>query len=107
MKLLLNALLLLFAALLLPHTEAGLMQGKFANPAHPGKCFVSPNLILSPGEKAKYPQMECARIICQDNSYAQIMTCGAVGGPPNCKLKQSFPNADYPKCCEVEFICDN
>ncbi|XP_034097433.1 U-scoloptoxin(16)-Ssd1a-like [Drosophila albomicans] len=100
-------LLVLLAALLLPHTEAAVMRGVFADPAHPGKCVVKPNLILNPGQVAQYPAITCARIICEDNSHAQIHTCGVEAAPPGCHLGEpKFPNADYPKCCQREIICN-
>ncbi|KAH8262958.1 hypothetical protein KR044_002534 [Drosophila immigrans] len=107
MKLFVNGILLVvLAALLMPPTEAAVMRGVFADPAHPGKCVVKPNLILNPGQTAKYPAMECARIICGDNSHAQIHTCGVEAPPPGCRLgPPKFPNADYPKCCEHEILC--
>ncbi|XP_034097434.1 uncharacterized protein LOC117563299 [Drosophila albomicans] len=107
MKLFLNGILLvLLAMLLLPQTEAGMASGYFADPAHPGKCVIKPNLILNPGQIGKYPDMDCARIICGENSLGQIHTCGAVGAPPNCEVEPMFPNADYPKCCEVKMNCN-
>ncbi|KAH8262960.1 hypothetical protein KR044_002532 [Drosophila immigrans] len=106
MKLFLNGMLMaLLAAMLLPQTEAGAASGVFKDPAHPGKCVLKPNVILNPGQIAKYPDMDCARIICGENSFAQIHTCGAVGVPPNCVAETTHPKADYPKCCEVTFKC--
>ncbi|KAH8377019.1 hypothetical protein KR093_002768 [Drosophila rubida] len=108
MKLLMSGILVvLLAALLLPHTEAAVARGIFANAAHPGKCFVSPQLILNPGQTANYPEMGCARIICEGNSQAQIHTCGVEAPPPGCRLgPPKFPNADYPKCCQHIIICE-
>ncbi|EDW64914.2 uncharacterized protein [Drosophila virilis] len=101
-------LLVLLAAMLLPTTEAAVARGIFKDPAHPGKCYIKPNLILNPGERAKYPDMECARIICAEHSMAEIHTCGVEAPPPGCKMGATkFPDADYPKCCEREIICVN
>ncbi|KAH8392150.1 hypothetical protein KR215_001897 [Drosophila sulfurigaster] len=99
-------LLVLLAVLLLPHTEAAAVRGVFADPAHPGKCVMTPNFILNPGQIAQYPAMTCARIICGDNSHAQIHTCGVDAAPAGCRLgEQKFPYADYPTCCPREIIC--
>ncbi|XP_034471940.1 uncharacterized protein LOC117779752 [Drosophila innubila] len=99
-------ILLLLAALLLPHSEAALAQGIFKDPAHPGKCVVKPNLILNPGQNARYPDMDCAGIMCGENSHATISTCFTSAYPPNCKIGQpKYPNADYPDCCERHVTC--
>ncbi|KAM8717290.1 hypothetical protein ACLKA7_004056 [Drosophila subpalustris] len=108
MNLFMNGVLLLLAALLLPKSEAALARGIFKDPAHPGKCVVKPNLILSPGESARYPDMDCARIMCGQNSHATISTCGAQGAPPGYAMGEpKYPNADYPKCCERDVIINN
>ncbi|EDW12966.1 uncharacterized protein LOC6577569 isoform X2 [Drosophila mojavensis] len=98
--------LLLTAALFLtPPTEAAVLRGLFANEKYPGKCYVSENLILSSGEQAKYPEMDCARIICGSESWAEIHTCGVEVPPPGFQFGNvKNPNADYPKCCERELI---
>ncbi|ALC38754.1 CG34215, partial [Drosophila busckii] len=99
-------LLASLALLLLSGAEAAVSQGFFKNDAHPGKCYVKPNLILSAGQSAPYPDMECASINCGSNSLASIHTCGVYGPPPGCKLgPPKHPKANYPDCCEPTFIC--
>ncbi|KAH8419481.1 hypothetical protein KR222_008396 [Zaprionus bogoriensis] len=107
MNLFVNGIFLVaLMVLLLPHTEAAVARGLFKDAKYPGKCVVKANLILSPGESAKYPDMECARVTCEDDSYAQILTCGVEAPPPGCKLGEpKFPGADYPKCCSRHIIC--
>ncbi|XP_034475311.1 U-scoloptoxin(16)-Ssd1a-like [Drosophila innubila] len=106
MNLFMNGILLLLAALLLPHSEAALARGIFKDPAHPGKCVVKPNLILSSGQSARYPDMDCARIMCEQDSHATISTCGVEAAPPGCRMSQpKYPNADYPKCCKRNIVC--
>lgn len=118
-------LTLLLAALLLAPTEAAVARGIFKDAKHPGKCYVSENVILSPGEYAKYPKMDCARIICASGSMAEIHTyvkslrlasknsklidifysCGVEAPPPGFKFgKARNPNADYPDCCQHELV---
>nr|ACK44335.1 CG34215-like protein [Drosophila silvestris] len=107
MNLFLNGILLmlLLAAFSVPQTEAAVSRGVFKNDAHPGKCYVNANLIMNLGDTAKYPDMDCARIICENDSMAEIHTCGVVS-ITGCTLGAvKFPDADYPKCCEREVIC--
>ncbi|KAM7361533.1 uncharacterized protein ACRADG_012538 [Cochliomyia hominivorax] len=78
--------------------------GFFRDPAHPGKC-VYENLILSPGEEAKIPN-DCGRILCGDDGFATIQTCGVMGAPPGCKYTDYIDiNAPYAECCERKLVC--
>ncbi|XP_051858814.1 uncharacterized protein LOC117563300 [Drosophila albomicans] len=101
-------LLVVMAALLLPHTETAESIKFAADPAYPGKCVVTPNLILNPGQVAQFPGLTCTRVICHGpNNFATIQTCGALGAPTGCFLGElKFPNADYPECCYREIICN-
>ncbi|KAL7741249.1 hypothetical protein ACLKA6_015135 [Drosophila palustris] len=107
MNLLVNGIsLLLLMAPFLSHTEAAVTSGIYKDPAHPGKCVLNSNLILSPGEMTKHPDLQCARIVCRDNSYAEIQNCGLELPLRYCKLGEpKFPNADYPICCPRKHIC--
>lgn len=37
---------------------------------HPNKCYISDNLIMSPGDEVKDPHQDCGIIRCQENSLA-------------------------------------
>ncbi|XP_030382902.1 uncharacterized protein LOC115630471 [Scaptodrosophila lebanonensis] len=87
-------------------SEAAILRGVFKDPAHPGKCVITPSLILSEGQAAKHPTMDCARAICGKDGHAQIHTCGTQGVMPGCELgARKYPSADYPQCCERHVIC--
>ncbi|XP_062135099.1 U-scoloptoxin(16)-Er13a-like [Drosophila sulfurigaster albostrigata] len=100
-------LLVLLAALLLPHTETAVSYKFAADPAYPGKCVMTPNLILNPGQVGQLPGPTCARVFCEDNGNFSATTCPSVDAPPGCYLSElKFPNADYPECCYRETICN-
>ncbi|XP_034475308.1 uncharacterized protein LOC117782322 [Drosophila innubila] len=107
MNLLVNGLiLLLLLAIILPYTEAEGVSGIYSDPAHPGKCVINPNLILNVGETAEHPDMQCARIVCGEKSFAKIQKCELELPLRYCKLGEpKFPNADYPICCPRKHIC--
>lgn len=74
MNLFLNGTFILFlTALLLPYTQGEGMSRLFSDPAHPGKCVITPNLILSPGEVRQHPDLQCAGIVCNDHSFAKTL----------------------------------
>ncbi|KQS70997.1 uncharacterized protein LOC26526202 [Drosophila erecta] len=98
-----TVLLVAIAALLVSGYEAAVSQGVFKDPAHPGKCVLE-GLVLENGQIARHPQ-RCERIICGENSVAEIQSCGAYGLPPGKKFgKFTDPKADYPVCCNREII---
>ncbi|XP_055921095.1 uncharacterized protein LOC129952512 [Eupeodes corollae] len=103
MKSVLSFVLLL--AVFVTLSSAAISRGQFKDPKHPGKCAIKSNLILSPGEKIKNPDIACGRIICGQDSNAEFQTCGAVSYP-GCivgdYINKSLP---YPDCCKRERIC--
>ncbi|XP_032591891.1 uncharacterized protein LOC6562314 isoform X3 [Drosophila grimshawi] len=100
-------LMLLLAVFNVPQTEANVSIRGYWNEAHLDKCYVNANLIMNRGDTAKYPDLDCARIICQYNSMAEIHTCGVVSIEGCTFGAVKFPDADYPDCCEREVICPN
>lgn len=74
MNLIVNGIFLVSLMMLLGYSEAAVEFGFFKDAKHPGKCVIKPNLILSPGEEAPYPDYDCARVICGTDSMAQIHT---------------------------------
>ncbi|XP_016941098.3 uncharacterized protein [Drosophila suzukii] len=91
------------AVLLVSKSQAAISRGVFKDPAHPGKCVID-GLVLEKGKSARNPKW-CEQIFCEDNSMAQIHSCGAYGLPPGKKFgKYIAPNADYPACCDREII---
>eukprot|EP00099_Drosophila_melanogaster_P001592 NP_001097204.1 uncharacterized protein Dmel_CG34215 [Drosophila melanogaster] len=98
-----TVLLAAIAVLLVSGYEAAVVRGVFEDPTHPGKCVLE-GLVLEKGQSARHPQ-RCERIICGENSAAEIQSCGAYGLPPGKKFgKYTNPNADYPDCCNREII---
>ncbi|XP_055916570.1 uncharacterized protein LOC129949257 [Eupeodes corollae] len=78
----------------------------YLNPANPGKCTLSNGIILSPGEEAKDPNQDCARIVCGDEGMVQIQSCGAVEYPVGCSAGDYLDiSLQYPDCCEREASC--
>ncbi|XP_032591889.1 uncharacterized protein LOC6562314 isoform X1 [Drosophila grimshawi] len=101
-------LMLLLAVFNVPQTEANVSIRGYWNEAHLDKCYVNANLIMNRGDTAKYPDLDCARIICQYNSMAEIHTCNDIFVPPGCKyVARNSPDTDFPKCCERDVICPN
>lgn len=74
MNLLVSGIFVVTLLSLLSHSEAALARGIFKDDKHPGKCVIKPDLILSVGESAPYPDMDCARVICQTGSEGEIQT---------------------------------
>ncbi|KAM7359445.1 uncharacterized protein ACRADG_012705 [Cochliomyia hominivorax] len=93
---------LIFALLIL--NMATVMRGVFKNPDYPGKCFIH-DKIMSPGEIIPDPSSECGRIICNENSWIVVQTCGTMKPPKGYKLGDPFDAAaPYPKCCRKHFV---
>ncbi|XP_043063850.1 uncharacterized protein LOC108101257 [Drosophila ficusphila] len=98
-----TGLFLIVSVLLVSSYEAAVVRGVFKDPAHPGKCVVD-GLILEKGQGARHPK-RCERVVCEDNSNAQIQSCGSVGLLPGQKFGEYIsPNGDYPACCERKII---
>lgn len=74
MNLFVNGIFLVILMMFVSYGEAAVARGIFKDDKHPGKCVIKPNVILSPGETAPYPDMGCARVICEQESMAQIHT---------------------------------
>lgn len=74
MNLFVNGIFLVILMLFVSYGEAALAHGRFKDDKHPGKCVIKPDLILSPGEKAPYPDQACARITCGTESMGTIET---------------------------------
>ncbi|XP_075159358.1 uncharacterized protein LOC142232420 [Haematobia irritans] len=91
---------------LLVLNEAAIAKARFHNPTNPGKCTITTDLVLSPGQKAKAHNNPCAGVTCLDNGYAEFKTCDPVPPPKGCKLRD-FVNIDrsFPECCERTYDC--
>ncbi|XP_067637286.1 uncharacterized protein [Eurosta solidaginis] len=87
-------------------SEAALARAQFKNSAYPGRCAISYDLILSPGQSAKSPTNPCAGIKCLQDGYAEYKTCDAVAPPKGCK-QRDFVNIKrpFPECCERAYDC--
>lgn len=73
----------------------------------PGKCAITPQLILNEGVSIKDPSHECRQIVCGFNGTAVFQSCGIVSGlPSNCRFGD-YANVklQYPHCCERIVIC--
>nr|XP_014097729.1 uncharacterized protein LOC106622913 [Bactrocera oleae] len=94
-----------FASLCLV-SDALVARAQYKNSAYPGKCYISSDLILSPGQSGKAPNNPCANIKCLDNGNVEFTTCPAVAPPKGCK-QRDFVNANrpYPDCCERAYDC--
>lgn len=74
MNLFLKGLYLVTLMLLLSYSEAADSIGRYYNEKYPGKCYILPDLILSPGEIAPYPDRDCAIVTCKPNSMGRRQT---------------------------------
>ncbi|XP_034475314.1 uncharacterized protein LOC117782329 [Drosophila innubila] len=82
-------------------------MGIFRNEKYPGKCVITPHLLLDEGVSIKDPTHECRQIVCGFNGSAVFQSCGIVSGlPASCRFGD-YANVElpYPHCCEREVIC--
>ncbi|ALC49020.1 CG2444 [Drosophila busckii] len=101
------ALLVAAIVILSSHqAQAAIARADFSNAAHPGKCVLSQNSVMSPGESGKAPNHPCAGITCLGDGRVQFRTCQAVAPPKGCKLRDFVDtNRNYPECCERTYDC--
>uniref|UniRef100_A0A1B0BA95 Single domain-containing protein n=1 Tax=Glossina palpalis gambiensis TaxID=67801 RepID=A0A1B0BA95_9MUSC len=77
----------------------------FQDPAHPGKCVIDRNIILSPGEEISTSDI-CGLIKCAHFGVALITGCITQGVHPTCKiLGYVNRSAPFPLCCEKKILC--
>ncbi|EDW04182.1 uncharacterized protein LOC6562313 [Drosophila grimshawi] len=89
---------LLAAFLLSADVLAAVSRGNFKDAAHPGKCVINADTILSEGETKT--DSNCQLISCHANGDASFSSCGVKGAPDPCKIgDKKYPKAEYPKCC--------
>ncbi|XP_034490140.1 uncharacterized protein LOC117793826 [Drosophila innubila] len=86
--------------------EAAFARVDHSNPSHPGKCVLTSNMILSPGQTGKAPNHPCTGVTCMDNGIVEYTTCQALPLPRGCKLRDFVnTNRDFPGCCERAHDC--
>ncbi|KAL7744208.1 hypothetical protein ACLKA6_009178 [Drosophila palustris] len=86
--------------------EAAIAHVNHNNPSYPGKCVLTSDVIMSPGQSGKAPNHPCAGVTCMDNGYVEYRTCAAVAPPKGCKQRDFVnTNRSYPECCERAYDC--
>ncbi|KAM8717288.1 hypothetical protein ACLKA7_004054 [Drosophila subpalustris] len=82
-------------------------MGIYRNEKFPGKCAITPDLILNEGVIVKDPTHECRQIVCGFNGSAVFQSCGILSGlSASCRFGD-YANVElpYPHCCERQVIC--
>ncbi|EDV91778.1 uncharacterized protein LOC6566253 [Drosophila grimshawi] len=88
------------------HAQAAVARANFSNPTYPGKCVVTSDVIMSPGQTGKAPNHPCASVTCMDNGHVEFHTCAAVAPPKGCKQRDFVnTNRSFPECCERAYDC--
>ncbi|XP_052851992.1 uncharacterized protein LOC128262022 [Drosophila gunungcola] len=82
-------------------------EGNYNDPRHPGKCTISPSLVLNSGVSIKDPTHECRRIVCGHSGRALFQSCGVSILSPPCRYG-GYINTDlpYPDCCLRTVLCN-
>ncbi|EDV33364.1 uncharacterized protein Dana_GF21200 [Drosophila ananassae] len=92
---------------LLIAAKAAEWQGLYSHPDHPGKCTISPKLILDPGVSIKDPTHDCRQIVCGMNGWAVFHSCGVSIPHPPCRNGDYMdPELPYPECCTRTLFCN-
>ncbi|XP_030382904.1 venom toxin OcyC11 isoform X2 [Scaptodrosophila lebanonensis] len=73
----------------------------------PGKCVITPSIILNSGVRIKDPNHDCRQIVCGLNGLALVQGCGVHTLSPPCYFGDYVNlDLDYPMCCERMVLCD-
>uniref|UniRef100_A0A1B0AB43 SVWC domain-containing protein n=1 Tax=Glossina pallidipes TaxID=7398 RepID=A0A1B0AB43_GLOPL len=84
---------------------SSIATGIYADPRYPGKCVISDNLVLAPGEE-RQELGTCSVIKCLKNGYVVFTGCNVQTIPAGCKfLGYKHPLATFPDCCEKKYEC--
>lgn len=88
--------------------EAAIARVNFSNPSYPGKCVLTSNSIMSPGQSGKAPNHPCAGVTCMENGHVEFRTCAAVAPPHRGCRQRDFVNTNrnFPECCERAYDCN-
>ncbi|KAH8263488.1 hypothetical protein KR044_009549 [Drosophila immigrans] len=81
--------------------------GIYRDDKFPGKCVITPEIIIDKGVSIKDPTHECRQIVCGARSIAIFQSCGAISGLPKYCRFGDYVNVDepYPNCCERTVVC--
>ncbi|EDW77805.1 uncharacterized protein Dwil_GK24349 [Drosophila willistoni] len=101
-----SVLLVILLISILPMMNAAEWLTNTHNPKFPGKCTISPNMILNEGVSVKDPNHKCRQIICGHNGMTIVQNCGVSALSRPCRYGD-YKNImlPYPKCCVRHIIC--
>ncbi|XP_017154359.1 uncharacterized protein LOC108163522 isoform X2 [Drosophila miranda] len=101
-----NLLALMVLSSLLIGSQTAEWQIRYHNPNFPGKCTISPGLVLNGGVSIKDPTHECRQIVCGSDGMTLFHSCGVSDLPKSCRFgNYTHPELPYPQCCSRQRLC--